>query len=102
MEFIPPLVTVPEDWRLVFISTERNETISIERNNTLNELAEEVFSVRFIQNSEEDEQLVFYGNLTDFTSSGLEITLSFREPLLVSVGSSPDQVEVRLSKKYFL
>ena len=85
IEFQPPLVQVRENWREVFISGERSE-LTTQRNNTLNGISAEAFRVEFIQHSEEKEQSVFVGNVTDFTSSTLEVKLSFGEPLLVSVG----------------
>ena len=66
IEFQPPLVQVQENWREVFISSERFK-LTAQRNDTLNRIAAEAFKVEFIKHSEEKEQSVFYGNVTDFT-----------------------------------
>ena len=93
---------VPENWREVFIRDERDEKITAARNDELDRIAAEAFRIKFIQHSEEEEQEYFFGNITSFTSSKLDVKLSFSEPLLVSTGSVPDKVEIKLLKSYFL
>ena len=45
---------------------------------------------------------MFFSNVTSFTSSNLEVKLYFGEPLVVSIGFEPDQIEIKLLKSYFL
>ena len=61
----------------------------------------EVFSVSFIQNSDEKEQNYFKQTVVEFKSSGLDIQLDFSDPLLISQGEVPDQVKIKLLKSFF-
>lgn len=61
----------------------------------------EVFSVSFIQNSDEKEQNYFKQTVVEFKSSGLDIQLDFSDPLLISQGEVPDQVIIKLLKSFF-
>ena len=61
----------------------------------------EVFSVSFIQNSDEKAQNYFKQTVVEFKSSGLDIQLDFSDPLLISQGEVPDQVIIKLLKSFF-
>ena len=61
----------------------------------------EVFSVSFIQNSDEKAQNYFKQTVVEFKSSGLDIQLDFSDPLLISQGEIPDRVAIKLLKSFF-
>ena len=39
--------------------------------------------------------------MAEFTPEGISIQLDFSDPLLVSQGDEPDQVNIRLKKSFF-
>ena len=100
MEFDPPEAIVPDGWDSLWDPTKTVDMKDSEKA-ALESMISEIFSVVFVQNSDEDEQRKFSSSITEFTSAGLSVQLDFSDPLLVSHGDSPDEVTVKILKSFF-
>jgi len=81
----PPVAVISEEWRNIFIESER-EKLDANKREEYEKLAIEALNVQFLKNSQENDQKFFASNLTDFSESGLKIYLNFSNPLFVSQG----------------
>ena len=102
MNFEPPIVRVPSNWKEWFDGSQGLVTKTEKTENSAQVFIDEIISVLFVKNSEEISQEKFSIEIEDFSPEGINIALNFSDPLLVSQGQEADMVKVMLLKSFFL
>ena len=83
IDFSPQVAIVPNDWQRLWDLSER-EKLTLKDREVYEEKLLKIFHVKFVQNSEELPQKFFASNLTSFEKDGIQISLNFSDPILVS------------------
>ena len=101
IKFEPPIVMVPNDWKRLFDSKER-EKMSLQDQESFDKELIKIMHVQFEKNSYENPQKFVISNLTSFEPEGIRISLNFSDPILVSQGANADKIKIKLLKSYFM
>ena len=101
ISFEPPDVLVPDDWEFILNQNDIQE-LSENQQLEVKKIKEEIFDVTYVKNSHVEDQEYFDYQLTSFNETGVTIQMNFSDPILISQGFEPDQLQIKLRKAFFL
>ena len=101
ISFEPPDVLVPDDWEFILNQNDTQE-LSESQQLEVKKIKEGIFDVTYVKNSHVEDQEYFDYQLTSFNETGVTIQMNFSDPILISQGFEPDQLQIKLRKAFFL